>query len=84
MISFLVYTKEFYIKVAKGTQVLDDAIEAEPEEKFEADAAEEKAEQNVKTAISKFISDSFKPLTGSIGENITTISNYLDKIDKKN
>ena len=75
--------KEFYIKVVKGTQVLDDAIEAELEAKFEADAAEEKAEQNVKTAISKFISDSFKPLTGSIGENITTISNYLDKIDKK-
>ena len=75
--------KEFYIKVAKGTQVLDDAIESELEAKFEADVAEEKAEQSVKIAISKFISDSFKPLTGTIGENTATISNYLDKIFNK-
>jgi len=75
--------KEFYIKVAKGTQVLDDAIESELEAKFEADYAEKKGAQNVKTAINKFISDSFKPLTGTIGENTATISNYLDKIFHK-
>jgi len=81
--SFFSLYKKFYIKVVKGTQVLDDAIETELEAKFEADAADKKAEQNVKTAITNFISDSFKPLIGTIGENITTISNYLDKIDKK-
>ena len=81
--SFFSLYKKFYIKVVKGTQVLDDAIESELEAKFEADVAEEKAEQSVKIAISKFISDSFKPLTGTIGENTATISNYLDKIFNK-
>ena len=75
--------KEFYIKVAKGTQVLDDAIQAELEEQFETDVIKEREEQSVKSSIRTYIEDTFKPLRGTIGENTATISNYLDNISKK-
>jgi hypothetical protein len=74
--------KEFYIKVVKGSQVLDDAIESELEEKFEADLINKKDETSVQTAINNYL-ETIEIPAGTPDEQNTSASNLMDNIFKK-
>jgi len=74
--------KEFHMKVVKGSQFLDNAIESELEEQFEADAIKKKDETNVETAIKNYI-DTLKIPDGTAGEQNQMASNLMDNVFKK-
>jgi hypothetical protein len=69
LIIFLSLYKEFHLKVAKGTQVLSDAINAEFEETFNVQVLRTKADDPfIQNSIDTY-EQQFKIPTGNIGEN---------------
>ena len=72
--------KEFHLKVAKGTQVLSDVINAEFEETFNVQVLRTKADDpSIQNSIDTYQQQFEKP-TGNIGENKSKIDGYLETI----
>jgi len=75
--------KECYLKVAKGTQFLSDALNKELEDTFKVRVIMTKGEDpSIQTSIDNY-EKTFKNPTGDIGENKTRKEGYMDAIFKK-
>ena len=75
--------KEFHLKVAKGTQVLSNVINAEFEETFNVQVLRTKADDpSIQNSIDTYQQQFEKP-TGNIGKNKLKIDGYLETIFKK-